>query len=390
MLGLLIIAIGLAHLCTILKIALLFPGFSAHEHDWCIPALLELVRSLSAVAEVHVFTLRWPERLGRYPVFNSTVHALGGHKRMGARVLGLWARAWHAIRTEHQRRPFTALHAFWADEPGWLAAWIGPQLNLPVTISLAGGELLALREIGYGLRLLPGRTALVRWALARATYITAGSYYLLELARAFLPPAQYAKLRYAPLGVDIGRFSPRFSPGATVDREAMLLNVGSLLPVKNQALALQALTTLPPTAALHIAGEGPLQATLQAQAHQLGLAARVQWLGAVAHDALPTVYRRARVLIQTSHHEAQGMAVLEAAACGVPVIGIPTGVLPEVGFVTRNAVELCAQLPALWANPTQRQTLGEVGRAQVEKYFSLGAALKRWVGMYRESVNSKQ
>src|SRR4029077_12484140 len=139
-----------------MKIALVVPGFSAHEQDWCIPALLNYARTLALQAEVHVFTLRWPERGGTYPVFGASVHALEGRKRLGVKVFSLWARALRAISDEHRRSPFDVLHAFWADEPGWVAAWAGGRLGIPVLLSLAGGELVGLRDIGYGLQLLPG------------------------------------------------------------------------------------------------------------------------------------------------------------------------------------------------------------------------------------------
>ena len=56
-----------------MKIGLVVPGFSADEQDWCIPALLDYVRVLAQQAEVHVFTLRWPERGGTYSVYGATV-----------------------------------------------------------------------------------------------------------------------------------------------------------------------------------------------------------------------------------------------------------------------------------------------------------------------------
>ncbi|MGH2522781.1 MAG: glycosyltransferase family 4 protein, partial [Anaerolineales bacterium] len=187
-----------------MKIGLVLPGFSADEQDWCIPALLNYVHTLAVRAEVHVFTLRWPERGGKYQVFGATVHALDGRKRMGVRVLNLWVRALRAMEAEHQRRPFDLLHAFWADEPGWLAAWAGARLDVPVVISLAGGELVGLRDIGYGLQLLRGRGPLIRWSLRRAARVTAGSNYLCKLARDHLPRSQWSKITYAPLGVDTG------------------------------------------------------------------------------------------------------------------------------------------------------------------------------------------
>jgi hypothetical protein len=190
-----------------MKVALIVPGFSAHERDWCIPALLNYVRVLAQQAEVHVFTLRWPEHGRTYPVFGATVHALNGREHLGARAFGLWGRALRAITFQHRRTPFEVLHAFWADEPGWVAALASRWLKVRAILSLAGGELVGRREIGYGLQLLPGRRALIRAALRQAKYVTAGSDYLCTLARAYCDPR---KLVRVPLGVDTAFFSPLY------------------------------------------------------------------------------------------------------------------------------------------------------------------------------------
>jgi len=363
-----------------MKVALVLPGFSSHEQDWCIPALLDYVRTLALQAEVHVFTLRWPERGGTYPIFGSTVHALDGRKRLGVKVFSLWARALRALAAEHHRAPFDVLHAFWADEPGWVAAWAGQRLKVPVIISLAGGELVGLRDIGYGLQLLPGRRFLVQWGLAHASRVTAGSDYLLGLARKSLPQSQWAKLVHAPFGVDTERFYPsrvtRHSPRLTA------INLGSLIPVKNQTLLLRVVAHVPQLS-LRVVGEGPLMNELQAFASELKIAERVEFLGAVNHGDLPALYQAADVFVQASRHEAQGLAVLEAAACGLPVMGTPVGVLPEIGLIARNEDEIAQHLIELIADPPRGKTLGEAARAKVEADFSLGVALGRFMDVYR-------
>jgi len=372
-----------------MKIALIVPGFSSNERDWCIPALLDYVRVLAGRAEVHVFTLRWPERRETYPVFGATVHALGGRQHLGIRVLSLWARALRAIALEHRCAPVTVLHAFWADEPGWVAAWAGAQLGVPVIVSLAGGELVGLRNIGYGLQLLPARGPMIRWALRRAARVTAGSDYLLRLAWAYLPQAQWAKLVRAPLGVDTELFSPPLSrpPAIAREREAGVgvgvgaLNAGALYPVKDQAALLRVLARVP-GAHLQIAGQGPLRAYLQDLALRLGVAERVEFLGEVDHGCLPDVYRGADVYVQTSRHESQGMALLEAAACGLPVVGTPVGVLPEIGLVARDEAELVQTLGDLLGDEPRRRVLGEAARAKVQAVFSPNVAVERFMNLY--------
>jgi glycosyltransferase involved in cell wall biosynthesis len=363
------------------KIALILPGFSAHEQDWCIPVLLDYVRALSREDEVHVITLRWPERRARYRVFGADVRALDGRPRMGARVVGLWARAVRAIAAEHRRRPFDVLHAFWADEPGWVAALAGAWLRRPVLLSLAGGELVGLPDIGYGLQLLPGRRALVRWLIQRAALVTGGSDYLLALARAQLAPGEQHRLRRAPLGVDMERFhacEPAASNGTAIG-----VNVGALYPVKDHALLLRAAARLAHVT-VRIAGQGPLLAPLQALAAELGLAHRVEFLGPVDHGALADLYAASDVFVQTSRHEAQGMALLEAAACGVPVVGTPVGVLPELGQPAADAATLATALDELLADAPRRKALWRAAQASVAEEFSLNVAVARFRDLYAE------
>jgi glycosyltransferase involved in cell wall biosynthesis len=363
-----------------MKIALVVPGFSAHEQDWCIPALLDYVRVLARQVEVHVFTLRWPERGGTYPVFGATVHALEGRRRLGARVVSLWARAAREVAAEHRRGPFDVIHAFWLDEPGWVAAWTGRRLGVPVVLSLAGGEVCRLPNIGYGLLLLRGRGLLLRAAARQAARVTAGSRYLSEAARHYFGRHGMDIVpQVAPLGVELTRFAPPAAPVSTM----RLLNVGSLVPVKDQARLVRVfgqVAAAAPAAELWIAGEGPLRADLA----RLAAGLRVQFLGSQPHDSLPEVYHAGALLVQTSLHEAQGMAVLEAAACGVPVMGTAVGVLPEVGRVAVSDAELREAMLELLRDNVARAAQAEAALAVVRAEFALEAAVARFVDLYAD------
>lgn len=361
-----------------MKVALVTPGFSAHERDWCIPALRHYVSALARVAETHVFTLRWPERQGAYSVFGATVHALNGYKGMGRRALGLWRLALTAMAAEHRRAPFDVIHAFWADEPGWVAMLAAQWLHIRYILSLAGGELIGLPDIGYGLQLLPGRRWLVRLALSQADAVTVGSRYLYDLAKTQCAPRGLVRM---PLGVDTSLFSPSASFESSSPPKRVVLNVGSLYPVKGQARIVRAMAHVP-GAELQIAGEGPLKCELEALALRLGISERVKFLGIVDHDALPAYYRAANVFVQASRHEAQGMALLEAAACGVPAVGTAVGVLPEIGRVAETEAALARQLNDLLADDVGRQAAGLAARQQAEAGYSLPGAVEQFTNLY--------
>jgi glycosyltransferase involved in cell wall biosynthesis len=203
-----------------MRIGLVVPGFSAEPRDWCIPALRDLVDRLSEADDVRVITLRYPYRAARYQIGKAEVIALGGAQRRGLQSAWVWQAGFSTLLAEHRRRPFDVLHAFWATESGLLAALAGRVLGRPTLVSLAGGELVGLRDIGYGDQLARAQRLKVSASLRLATAITAGSRHQLGLAERHLagrherrlePERHFSggyrrRLEWAPLGVDVRLF----------------------------------------------------------------------------------------------------------------------------------------------------------------------------------------
>ncbi|HET7091237.1 MAG TPA: glycosyltransferase, partial [Anaerolineae bacterium] len=158
-----------------MRIGLIVPGFSSDENDWCIPALLHLARALAARHEVHVFALHYPYRRDHYSVFGARVHAIGGANRRGWRLPGVLKAAANEIVLEQRRGRFDVMHAFWVYEPGLIAAWLKRRLGVRVIVTVAGGELVNLPGIAYGLAGRHWLLRLMRWAMRQADVVTVGS-----------------------------------------------------------------------------------------------------------------------------------------------------------------------------------------------------------------------
>lgn len=366
-----------------MRIALVLPGFSAGPEDWAIPALLNLARGLARRHEVYVFSQRYPEQ-GIYR-FDGLVHyAMGGGQRFGPASLRTWVKTAQAVVAHHRRSPFDLLHAFWADEAGLSAALAGAMIRRPVVVSLGGGELSHLPDIAYGAQRFLARRFNIRLALGRAAVVTAGSTYQLELGRRH--GLAEAKLRLAPLGVDTDRFSVS-RRGRPAFQAPVLIQAASLLPVKNQALLLEVLSRVRaeiPGIRLHLAGEGPLRGELARLAGQLGLAGQILWPGQTPYLQMPALYRQAQLYLQTSRHESQGMAVLEAMACGLPVTGTPVGVMPEVAGLPPSSepAVLAAQVVEILGDPARYRLLSRQARHIAETRFSLPATEQRFQEIY--------
>jgi glycosyltransferase involved in cell wall biosynthesis len=334
-----------------MRIGLVVPGFSADATDWCIPALRHLARTLARTDQVRVIAIRYPYRAARYEVDNAEVMALGGATRRGPATVSLWRTALEAFRSEHRRRPFDVLHAFWATESGLLTAVAGRVLRIPTLISLAGGELVAVPEIAYGDQRIAWERFKVGASLRLACAISAGSQQLVEHARQYVGHRLVHRL---PLGVDLDLFKPN---GTARPDVARLVHVGTLTGVKDQAMLLRAfghLRRARPTATLDIVGDGPMRADLERLASELTAPGAVRFRGAVDHAMLPPVYRSATAFVLSSRHEAQGMVVLEAAACAIPVVGTRVGVVPELTSAVAAVADdrsLAAALAAVLDDP---------------------------------------
>lgn len=371
-----------------MKLCLVTPGFSASEDDWCIPALHHLVRRLAADHEVTVLALRHPPRHGEYGFFGARVLPLASGMRTGGWRIAMLLRAMAMIAREHRSSAFDVIHGLWADEAGFVAATAGRWLGVRSVVSIMGGELVGLPEIGYGVQL--GRTGrtLVRRSLATAAVVTTGSSGLMETARAFRGSKP---LVVAPLGVDAALFNIE-GERATLEGDPCLLQVGSLTPVKNHRLSIAAFAKIArvhPGAHLHLVGTGPLKRELAARSRALSLGERVHFHASVPHHDLPAIYRAADLHLVSSVFESQCMVVLEAAACGIGTIGTRVGILPmlERDGAARTVdpddpVAFAAALHELIADRHLVRSLGDLASAHVRADFTVERCGQRFEGIY--------
>ena len=366
-----------------LRVALVLPGFSAHPNDWAIPALQNLVVTLAKHHKIHIFSQRYPAK-GVYQ-FSGAVrqHAIGGGQRFGLTSLKIWLQTAQAIAQQHRKTPFNVIHAFWADEAGFSAGLAGAKTGCPVIVSIGGGELINLPRINYGARRFLARRLTTGVALKLARRVTAGSAYQLGACRAHQIPDQ--KLRLAPLGVDTQHFRPATTPAV----EPIVSQAASLLPVKNQSLLLDIIALVKqdiPTVKLHLAGSGPEKERLAKLARRLNLSQTVEWCGQIPYSKMPQFFQQAQLYLQTSLHESQGMAVLEAMACGLPVLGTPVGTAEEVACLPTSwdKTVLAKQVVKILRDTQQRKNLSTQARHSIENRYSLPETTANFLDLYRE------
>jgi glycosyltransferase involved in cell wall biosynthesis len=392
-----------------LRVAIVLPGFVEARDDHGLPAVVDLVERVAAAHDTHVVALRHPPARPAYRVAGATVDALGG-----GRAAGPWGRGWILARgiaqvlRIHRRRPLDLVHGLWADEAGAVATLAARLIGRPAIVSVMGGELVRMENIGYGAGLGRGGRWTASLALRGAAIVTAGSSIVLAQVLARRPSAD---VELFPLGVDTKLFSPGPTPPHAAAR---ILFVGSLEPVKGPALLIRAfaglLAGLPagqvaglaaglapshPEVSLEIVGEGSLRRPLEHLAAQLGIAERVTFHGRLARTLLPEAYRSATVLAVPSRHEAQSMVAIEAAACGIPVVGTHVGALPDlgegaltvpVGDAASLTRALARALATVLDDPARASSMGAAGRAVAVERYDLDHTSRALLGVYDDLV----
>ena len=136
-----------------------------------------------------------------------------------------------------------------------------------------------------------------------------------------------------PMGVDLSRF--RFAErSGSHDGEPRLLTVARLVEVKGIEYAIRAVASLKskyPRIHYQIVGDGPLRRELEGMASRLDLTNKVEFLGALSQEKVIELYQGAQIFLLPSivskagEEEGQSLALAEAQASGLPVIGTRTG-----------------------------------------------------------------
>ncbi len=229
-----------------------------------------------------------------------------------------------------------------------------------------------------------------RWVLKNADYGIAGTQDAADIWRA---KGYIGPMAVIPqFGVDPAFFTPKGkrAPGTPFT----IGYAGRLVPEKGVDLLLQAAAGLANNWRLEILGSGPDDGKLQAIAAQLGLTDRTQFTAWIPSHQMPDFYRKIDALVVPSRTRANwkeqfGRVIVEAMACGTPVIGAKSGAIPEVlgdaglTFPEENAPALQNRLTRLMKDPDLWARLSRQGRARVWATFTQRRIALETVHVYR-------
>ncbi len=258
---------------------------------------------------------------------------------------------------------FDLIDAHYVYPDGIAAALLARWFKRPFVMTARGSDVNLISEYAAPRRM-------IRWAADRAAACVCVSQALAN--RLVALGVQPGRVRVMRNGVDADRFSPiaqneaRARLGLT--QGVLLLSVGNLAEVKRHGLVIDALGRLRqrhPDARLAIVGSGSLLAALQAQARSAGLSEAITFAGSVEQTDLRWWYSAADLLVLASSREGWPNVLLEAMACGTPVVASRVGGVSEavnrtdIGTTVdiRDAESLAAAIADTLSRQLDRNTI---------------------------------
>jgi len=382
--------------------------------------LSEEFRSLSSRGiEIHTISLSGTTRRP-YAVDGVTVHPMPRHRhhliqavpnvrralgllasvpsRLGARVRHCYeiARIEGFAIEVARANGADLIHASFGYPDGSGGVLVKNATGLPLLLSVRGADILIERTAGYGARLDDLYDTLFRRARQSADLVTANSGYVLE--RILELGVDRRKCVLLPRAVDTEKFFPAECGnrgGAEATSRPTILAARHAVPKNGLEYLIYAARLVAdrvPNVVFMICGKGgnSYEHWLKTLVQNLELEQHVMFAGWIPRDRIASYFRSCDVSVIPSVMEAAGNVILEAMACGKPVIGSRVGGIPEylddgvTGFLVepRNPAALADRILTLIGDKDLARRMGMAGRARVVREFRYDVMIARIVGFY--------
>jgi glycosyltransferase involved in cell wall biosynthesis len=289
------------------------------------------------------------------------------------------------------------IHAQWSLPQGLTAVICRHFVKIPCITTLHGSDV-------YGLK-YPGLQWLNAQVIKHSDVCTANSVATARMAEII---STRRKITVVPMGVNplFLRHDCRQDAikTATANGQNRILYVGRLIDWKGVNYLIQALPEVLkkfPKTQLIVVGSGPMKDDLVALSNRLKLGTKVVYIDNVPQEKLLKVYSSASLFVLPSivnekgETEGLGVVLLEAMACGLPVVGSNVGGIPDIikdgetGLLARpkEPNSLAEKITEVFSNAALRQKLVENGPKMVEKKFSWDTISEKFIEIYREVLN---
>jgi MMP alpha-(1->4)-mannosyltransferase len=200
------------------------------------------------------------------------------------------------------------------------------------------------------------------------------------------------RIEIIPIGTD----TDRFSPGSTVERVPgrVVTTASADVPLKGLLPLVEAVAKLRTERSLElvVVGSARLGGPVAEAIERYDLGEAVRFMGRVSDEELVRTLRSAELVVVPSLFEGFSLPLVEAMACGIPVVATTGGALPEVAgdaailVPPGDAQALATAIGTLLDDPELRSQLAAAGRARVLERFTWSVAAAQTADVYRKAI----
>jgi glycosyltransferase involved in cell wall biosynthesis len=219
----------------------------------------------------------------------------------------------------------------------------------------------------------------------------------------YIALSEFAKRKFIEGGILPSKIvvKPNFvdpDPGTDRNPQDTALFVGRLSSEKGVGTLLAAWKLIGDSYSLLVLGDGPLRSDLESGVKAWGLS-NIRFGGLVAREAVWAAMKRARFLIVPSEcYENFPTVIIDAFACGLPVIAARTGALQEMIedqqtgrlFSTASPEDLAAKVQWAWTHPCEMETMGRAGRAEYLAKYTAGQNIRILTEIFDRVLQSQR
>lgn len=281
------------------------------------------------------------------------------------------------------------VHAHYASSYGLLGALSGFH---PYIISVWGSDVFDFPNVSVL------HKAVIKYNLSKADRILSTSKVMAVETQKYTEK----EVVVTPFGIDLDKFKPLNAKSLFDENDIVIGTIKTLEEkygieylIKAFAIVKNKYKNLP--LKLLIVGDGSLSGNLKKLVHDLNIENETAFTGKIPHKLVPVYDNMLSVSVSVSNSESFGVAIIEASACGKPVIVSDVGGLPEVvengvtGIVVpaRDHEKTAKAIEKLVLDEKLRKKMGEAGRKRVAKFYDWNKNVEQMIEIYENILNIK-
>jgi len=304
--------------------------------------------------------------------------------------------AWQSYRYARKltkEKKYDLSHSFFSVPCGFVSMLLKWEFGIPYIVSLRGSDVPGYSE-RFGL-LYKVITPIIKFIWQQSYFVISCSQGLRDLALQALPKKEIGVVNN---GIDINEFFPDHSK--VNPDQFQIVCISRVTPRKGIRFLVQAFKVLAgryTQIRMIIAGEGNELESLRQLVQGLGIEDKVVFLGAVPHDKVLEHYQKANVFVLPSLNEGMSNTMLEALACGLPIVATDTGGTKELvrdgknGLIVKmkDSHDLVEKIEKIMLDRELEKRMGVASRLMAEE-LSWGKVAGQYVDLYEKTVNLRK